>query len=90
MIIVDAHLDIAYNALNHGRSPLHPVTHIRQHEAPDGERGFATVVHGGRVVAGEVELAAGLERGAGRVPITRTLKVGNQEMQVQAMASLPP
>ena len=24
------------------------------------------------------------------VPITRTLKVGNQEMQVQAMASLPP
>jgi membrane dipeptidase len=43
MFIVDAHLDIAYNALNHGRSPLHPATHIRQHEAPDGERGFATV-----------------------------------------------
>ena len=43
MMIVDAHLDIAYNALNHGRSPLHPISSLRAQEQPDGERGQATV-----------------------------------------------
>ncbi|MBK6324428.1 MAG: membrane dipeptidase [Chloroflexi bacterium] len=43
MMIVDAHLDIAYNALNHGRSPLHPISYTRAQEEPDGERGQATV-----------------------------------------------
>ncbi|MBK8989353.1 MAG: membrane dipeptidase [Chloroflexi bacterium] len=43
MFIVDAHLDIAYNALNHGRSPLQPLAHIRQQETADSTRGTATV-----------------------------------------------
>jgi membrane dipeptidase len=43
MFIVDAHLDIAYNALNYGRSPLKPVADIRKQEQPDSERGEATV-----------------------------------------------
>jgi len=43
MFIVDAHLDIAYNALNYGRSPLQPLSYTRQQEPPDSERGQATV-----------------------------------------------
>lgn len=43
MILVDAHLDIAYNALNFGRSPLLSLAQLRQHEAEDNTKGLATV-----------------------------------------------
>lgn len=43
MFIVDAHLDIAYNALNNGRSPLHSLATLRAQERPDPERGRPTV-----------------------------------------------
>ncbi len=43
MFLVDAHLDIAYNALKYGRDPLLAVEQLRAAETPDGERGLATV-----------------------------------------------
>ena len=43
MFIVDAHLDIAYNALKYGRDPLKPVADIRSRDLPDNKRGTATV-----------------------------------------------
>ncbi|MFO7682414.1 MAG: membrane dipeptidase [Chloroflexota bacterium] len=43
MIIIDAHLDIAYNAINHGRSPLISAAESRPLEQPDRERGQITV-----------------------------------------------
>ncbi|RMG89744.1 MAG: peptidase M19 [Chloroflexi bacterium] len=43
MFIVDAHLDIAYNALSYGRNPLLPLDQIRAQEKPDFHRGTATV-----------------------------------------------
>lgn len=43
MFIVDAHLDLAYNALGYGRNPRHPLAHIRATEKWDKNRGQATV-----------------------------------------------
>ena len=43
MFIVDAHLDIAYNALNKGRDPRRKLTEIRAAEAPAYARGIPTV-----------------------------------------------
>lgn len=43
LFIVDAHLDIAYNALKYGRDPLQTVAALRAAELPDRERGSATV-----------------------------------------------
>lgn len=43
MFLVDAHLDIAYNALKYGRDPLLTVEQLRAAELPDRERGEATV-----------------------------------------------
>jgi membrane dipeptidase len=43
MQIVDAHLDIAYNAVRYGRDPLLSVKELRQQEQPDPDRGLATV-----------------------------------------------
>ena len=43
MFIVDAHLDLAYNALNKGRDPRRKLTEIRAAEAPDYARGIPTV-----------------------------------------------
>jgi len=43
MQIVDAHLDIAYNAIRYGRDPLLSVKELRQQEQPDPDRGVATV-----------------------------------------------
>lgn len=43
MFIVDAHLDLAYNALGYGRFPHHPLAHIRATEGQNRHRGSATV-----------------------------------------------
>ncbi|MCA9950086.1 MAG: membrane dipeptidase [Anaerolineales bacterium] len=43
MFIVDAHLDIAYNALKYGRDVRKPLAMIRAGEKRDKERGTATV-----------------------------------------------
>jgi membrane dipeptidase len=43
MLIVDAHLDLAYNALNNGRSLTQSVAHIRQTEPPGASHGQITV-----------------------------------------------
>ncbi|MCP4424228.1 MAG: peptidase M19 [Chloroflexi bacterium] len=43
MFIVDAHLDLAYNALGYDRNPQHPLAHIRATETPNRDRGQATV-----------------------------------------------
>jgi membrane dipeptidase len=43
MFIVDAHLDLAYNALGYGRFPQQPLAHIRATEKPNRYRGSATV-----------------------------------------------
>lgn len=43
MFIVDAHLDLAYNALGYGRDPRHSLAHIRTTEKRDPRRGQATV-----------------------------------------------
>ena len=43
MQIVDAHLDIAYNAIKYGRDPLLSVRQLREQETPDPNRGVATV-----------------------------------------------
>ncbi|MEJ2746879.1 MAG: membrane dipeptidase [Anaerolineae bacterium] len=43
MFIVDAHLDLAYNALGYGRSPRHSLAHIRATEKRNRHRGQATV-----------------------------------------------
>jgi len=43
MFIVDAHLDIAYNALNKGRDPRRKLGEIRAAEAPEFKRGIPTV-----------------------------------------------
>lgn len=43
MFIVDAHLDIAYNALNKNRDPRKRLADIRAAEAPDYKRGIPTV-----------------------------------------------
>ncbi|MCI0394580.1 MAG: membrane dipeptidase [Chloroflexi bacterium] len=44
MFIVDAHLDLAYNALRYGRDLLQPVAEIRQAESKKpGSEGMATV-----------------------------------------------
>lgn len=44
MFIVDAHLDIAYNALNFGRDLRHSLSELRQAEkGKDSQRGIATV-----------------------------------------------
>jgi membrane dipeptidase len=43
MFIVDAHLDLAYNALGYGRNPRQPLAHIRATEKRDKNRGQATV-----------------------------------------------
>jgi membrane dipeptidase len=42
MIIIDAHLDLAYNALNYNRVLTQPTADIRQTELPDKERGQIT------------------------------------------------
>ncbi len=42
MIIVDAHLDLAYNALNYGRSLTLPAVDIRQTEQPNSNWGQVT------------------------------------------------
>ncbi len=42
MFIVDAHVDLAYNALNHGRSPLKSAAETRAVETLDKERGQIT------------------------------------------------
>jgi membrane dipeptidase len=41
-LIVDAHEDLALNALSHGRDLLRPVIERRKSESPDDERGGAT------------------------------------------------
>ena len=41
LFIVDAHLDIAYNALKYGRDPLQTVETLRAAEKPDRERRFS-------------------------------------------------
>lgn len=43
MFIVDAHLDLAYNALKHDRDPLQPVAALRAREKSDDPRGRPTV-----------------------------------------------
>ena len=43
MFIVDAHLDLAYNALGYGRNPRHTLAHIRAKEGRNRHRGSATV-----------------------------------------------
>ena len=43
MFIVDAHLDVAYNALNHGRTLTQTLAEIRQAERRPGSQGQATV-----------------------------------------------
>ena len=43
MLIVDAHLDIAYNVLEYGRDPLKTVEQTRSIEPPDHPNGGATV-----------------------------------------------
>jgi membrane dipeptidase len=43
MFIVDAHLDLAYNALGYGRDPRHPLAHLRATEKRNRHRGQATV-----------------------------------------------
>ncbi len=43
MLIVDAHLDLAYNALNNGRSLTQSAAHIRQTEPPGSRHGQITV-----------------------------------------------
>lgn len=42
MIIVDAHLDLAYNALNYGRNLQSPLTDLRQKERNRSSNGIAT------------------------------------------------
>jgi membrane dipeptidase len=42
MLIIDAHLDLAYNALNYGRSLTSPAADIRKTELVDNERGQIT------------------------------------------------
>lgn len=42
MLIIDAHLDLAYNAINNGRSLTHPAADIRHTELPDSNRGTIT------------------------------------------------
>ncbi|NHZ71937.1 MAG: peptidase M19 [Aquificales bacterium] len=42
MLIIDAHLDLAYNALNNGRSLTKSAADIRQTELPNSNRGQAT------------------------------------------------
>ena len=43
MFIVDAHLDLAYNAVYHGRDIRQPLRQIREGEARQNPRGIATV-----------------------------------------------
>jgi membrane dipeptidase len=43
MFIVDAHLDLAYNALNKNRDPQRKLAELRAAEAPDYRRGIPTV-----------------------------------------------
>ena len=43
MLIVDAHLDLAHNALKYGRDPRLSLETLRAREEPDLERGVATV-----------------------------------------------
>ena len=43
MIIVDAHLDLAYNALNKNRDPRRKLAELRAAEAPEYKRGIPTV-----------------------------------------------
>lgn len=43
MLIVDGHLDIAYNALKYGRDPLLPLAEMRAKDTADARRGTATV-----------------------------------------------
>ncbi len=43
MFIVDAHLDLAYNALQKGRDPRRKLTELRAAEAPEFKRGIPTV-----------------------------------------------
>lgn len=43
MLIVDAHLDLAYNALNKDRDPRRKLSELRAAEAPDYPRGIPTV-----------------------------------------------
>ena len=43
MFIVDAHLDLAYNALNKNRDPRRKLAELRTAEAPDYKRGIPTV-----------------------------------------------
>jgi membrane dipeptidase len=43
VLIVDAHLDLAYNALRHGRRIRLPLDEARQLESPDSRRGRLTV-----------------------------------------------
>lgn len=43
MFIVDAHLDIAYNALQKGRDPRRTLAQLRAAEAPEYKRGIPTV-----------------------------------------------
>lgn len=43
MQVVDAHLDIAYNAIRYGRDPAFTVLELRLREQPDLNRGVATV-----------------------------------------------
>ena len=43
MFIVDAHLDLAYNALQKGRDPRRKLTELRAAEAPEYKRGIPTV-----------------------------------------------
>ncbi len=43
MLIVDGHLDLAYNALKYGRDPRRDLAAIRAAERADNERGTATV-----------------------------------------------
>lgn len=66
MFIVDAHLDLAYNALNYGRILTNPLTTIRAADpTPPGSRGIATVslpelrAAGVRLVFGTIFLSPG-------------------------------
>lgn len=45
MIIVDAHLDLAFNALNNGRDLRLPLAGLRGKEAVPGSKGIATVTY---------------------------------------------
>jgi membrane dipeptidase len=93
MRFVDAHLDIAYNALEYGRDLILSVNQIRESEQPDFHRGVATVSFpqlreaGGVLLFGTLFTASA--QASGVMGSSNRFSYGNQEQaHQQAMEQL--